>query len=83
MRLAVLPAAPLADLVATLAAEGFFPGVPRHLSLAARSADQDLCRRLRCPCCRQQGLAYRPFINGKGRYRVVAGCPACMAAEEV
>ncbi|HEX5270543.1 MAG TPA: hypothetical protein VFW33_08665 [Gemmataceae bacterium] len=83
MRIVTLPAARLSELVATLAAEGYRPGIPAGLPLLARAADQELCRRMRCPACRHRGMAYRPFVSAGGRYRVVAGCPACQCAEEV
>ena len=74
---------PLAELHEQLLAEGYFPGTPTNLRLDTRSTDQELCRRMRCPCCRQRGLAYRPYTDGKKSYRVVASCPTCNAAEEV
>jgi hypothetical protein len=83
MSTAVSPAAPLPELVAALAAQGFAPGFPGKLSLTSRAADKYVCRRLRCPSCRKRGLAYRPFVNASGQYRVVASCPECHAAEEV
>ena len=82
MRMRTLPAAPLAQLHADLASAGFTPGIPANLTLESRATDQELCRRMRCPSCRRRGLAYRPYSNGK-KYRVIAGCPTCNAAEEV
>ena len=78
----VEPVISLDDLHAKLTAAGFVLGFPAALTLASRAADQRTCAHMKCPSCRRRGLAYRPYCRGN-RYRVIASCPACFAAEEL
>lgn len=71
-----------AELLERLAAEGFRPGVPAHLSAAAQQADAEACAETRCPGCRARGPDYQPFHQGR-RYRAVVSCPHCGWAEEL
>ncbi|HKI30298.1 MAG TPA: hypothetical protein VKA46_00300 [Gemmataceae bacterium] len=74
--------ASLRELHAALTADGFTPGIPGRVTGDTRATDRCLCRRLRCPRCRARALTYRPYTDGQ-RYRVLACCRTCNAAEEV
>jgi hypothetical protein len=65
-----------------LAAQGFTPGAPRHITAQSQAIDQRACRRLVCPACRKRGSAYHPWTDGRS-YRCLAVCQACGHAEEM
>jgi hypothetical protein len=69
-------------LRAKLLDAGYVERVPHTLTLETRFADQRTCAHMKCPACRCRGLAYRPFRNAN-KYRVIASCPDCNAAEEI
>src|SRR5690242_8439145 len=73
-----------AELSEVLRVLGFAFGVPPWLPPTAAAIDRRACRLMRCPACRRRGLQYRPYHEPAVlRYRVVAVCPECQAAEEV
>jgi hypothetical protein len=61
---------------------GFVPGAPPHVTWEARKIDAAACRQLKCPGCGKRRCVYRPFTDG-ARYRVLACCRGCGAAEEM
>jgi hypothetical protein len=80
-----MPAAPsAAGLALSWEAQGFLAGTPPHVAPAMLAVDRRVCRGLSCPSCRRLGMGFQPFHNPvTGRYRVLAVCPNCSAAEEV
>jgi hypothetical protein len=76
----IKPAAP--PLLHQLAADGFLPGPPAHLSAWSQRIDARICKRMVCPTCHVRGLEYHPHHRGI-HYRVAAVCGRCGTAEEV
>ena len=70
------------QLEAEFAARGFEPGRPTQLDDVAFYIDQKTVRCMVCPGCQCKGLSASPYHCGQ-RYRILAACPFCDAAEEV
>lgn len=83
MNVIVTLAAPptLGDLERRLAGAGWKPGTPPGLTNLTVQTDLRICKQMKCPGCKRRGLEYRPYHRGQ-RYRVLAACPHCHAAEE-
>jgi hypothetical protein len=60
--------------------QGWLPGGPPHVSFATVAADVAAYRRLKCPCG-ASGPRLVPQHTSDGRYRILAECRACGAAE--
>ena len=71
-----------ADVEARFTELGFEPGRPDHIGNVSWFIDQKTARRMVCPGCHRRGLIAHPYRNGS-RYRVLASCPHCDAAEEI
>lgn len=71
----------VAALQGVLEAAGYQPGWPGQITPRTFAIDRRTCSRLLCPGCRRRGMKARPFRKGS-RYRLLAWCPSCLAAEE-
>jgi hypothetical protein len=76
------PTAPPVNLSEALAALGYRPGTPPHVTPSSAAIDRRACCRLACPECEAVGLDYRPFYRDSS-YRVLACCRVCQFQGEV
>lgn len=63
-----------ARLIRLLELAGYSEGAPPRIRPESIAIDRASCRRGKCHHCGQRGMAYRPFHNAEGRYRVLAVC---------
>ena len=66
-------------LRARLAAQGYQPGLPEHITAQTVAIDRQLVQRSRCQGCKKRGrLSFNPFRHAsEPRYKIVAVCGEC------
>jgi hypothetical protein len=67
----------IAALGPVLAAEGFRPSAPDHVTSWTLGIDAQIAATSRCERCRQRGLILMPWHNDRGVYWALARCCRC------
>lgn len=61
---------------------GWRRGCPSLITVQTRRTDERACQSMKCPACQKRGMVFEPFRK-EMKYKVIARCEACGAAEEI